>query len=927
MYWTDADPLVSPGMYGQPPGFDGWGHAVLGRAILAYYAGSGDNRILASIGKAYHGLGARITLEDFEGRSSCNWETMLEAYSFGGEKYLYDSINTKGLLTLTQNWALNGKPVTHGVSWNELVKLPLLFYPWKGDTIYLAATKKSYQWLEDNHMQPYGVNSSDEILHGIGANIRTETCNISDYIWTHTYLMRFDGDRLYGDRVERAFFNAFPQCLSRDCRLHVYFQGPNRLYAPGNYIASSGVDAYDLYKKSYFPECCTGNLNRILPNYIIHSWMATYDNGLAAYLYGPCQVKALAGEHVPVTLTCNTNYPFSDTIVVSVNPQSSASFPLYFRVPGWCTQPVVSVNGQPISTSINDKGFIKVQRTWNTNDRVELRFPMTVRIKRGFQTDGAPYASVYYGPLLFALGIPEADLNNNSPAAGVEWQYALSCALSGADITVEHRPMLSVWSAWPFDAPLTLKTRATRFHWENNGRVANNGLVMPATSVPRGATQTISLIPYGCAKFRISMFPVTASPMPFIPASELTVTLLDSVTQQNVSTSAVVKLLRTGVVLDSDRSNNGKLILYGDSIGNYTINISAAGYLPKSGIPIVLSTNDTSLLIQCTRQTIIGIEIPDTVLMTFNSQTQLAQHVYCIYADGTRMLLYNTVVPNWTSRSPDMFSVNGSGLLSCNTEVGECYVVASLASHSDSSLVRVVQANTNFALLATATASSTQAGYNVNNVNDGIAITDFYSWASTSTPAWVQLDFAAPIAFNRVELFTTTDYELKEYTIQYWDGTSWVEIAVVTDNTQAHRSTSFSSVTCSRMRVYAPTGSAAQPNYARICELEIYNYTDDGVGLEEEGIQNEQLSLSVYPSPFNPTTRIRYEIPKTSARIELAIFDAAGRFVRCLPAACGSGSVMWNGEDNCGRKVSSGVYIVRLKAGNQIVQRRGLFVK
>ena len=232
----------------------------------------------------------------------------------------------------------------------------------------------------------------------------------------------------------------------------------------------------------------------------------------------------------------------------------------------------------------------------------------------------------------------------------------------------------------------------------------------------------------------------------------------------------------------------------------------------------------------------------------------------------------------------------------------------------------------NFARIATASASSTQAGYNVNNVNDGIAITDFNSWASTSTPAWLQLDFPATVTFNKVELYTTTDYELKDYSIQYWDGTSWVDAAVVTGNTMAHRTTEFSPVTCSRMRVYATTGSAAQFGYARICELEVYN-TDGGVRLEEDGVKNEPISLSVYPSPFNPTTQIRYNIPRTLERIELSIYDAAGRFVRSLPAASGSGSVMWNGEDNSGKKASSGVYIVRLKAGNQVVQRRGLFVK
>ncbi len=128
------------------------------------------------------------------------------------------------------------------------------------------------------------------------------------------------------------------------------------------------------------------------------------------------------------------------------------------------------------------------------------------------------------------------------------------------------------------------------------------------------------------------------------------------------------------------------------------------------------------------------------------------------------------------------------------------------------------------------------------------------------------------------------------------------------------------------MRVYVTTGSVAQPGYARICELEIYN-TGGGTGLEDESVQNVPLSLSVYPNPFNPTTQIRYNIPKTSGKIELTIYDAVGHIIRSLPAAPGNSSVVWNGDDNNNRKVSSGVYIVRLKAGNKVMQCRGLFVK
>ena len=277
-------------------------------------------------------------------------------------------------------------------------------------------------------------------------------------------------------------------------------------------------------------------------------------------------------------------------------------------------------------------------------------------------------------------------------------------------------------------------------------------------------------------------------------------------------------------------------------------------------------------------------------------------------------------------------NVDSTGYFTSNGEVGNYQAIVVL--HDFPGLADTAQVNVcsidNLALQATATASSSVEGenYGINKVNDGIATTDFNSWCSPSgqLPAWVQLNFGTTAAFNRVELYTTTGYELKDYTIQYWDGTSWVDAASVTGNTQSHCSTDFSSVTCSKIRVYMPTGSAAQPYYARICELEIYNGSG-GTGLEDEIGQVEQIGLSVYPSPFNPTTQIRYSIPRTSAKVELCIYDAVGRFVRSLAVSSGSGSVIWNGDDNGGRKVASGVYIVRLKVGNKAVQRRGLFVK
>jgi len=73
-----------------------------------------------------------------------------------------------------------------------------------------------------------------------------------------------------------------------------------------------------------------------------------------------------------------------------------------------------------------------------------------------------------------------------------------------------------------------------------------------------------------------------------------------------------------------------------------------------------------------------------------------------------------------------------------------------------------------------------------------------------------------------------------------------------------------------------------------------------------------------YPNPFNPTTTIEYSIP-TSGNVELAIYNAAGQKVRTLVSEHQSASffkTVWDGRNDMGESVGSGIYFYRLVSGN-----------
>ena len=84
-----------------------------------------------------------------------------------------------------------------------------------------------------------------------------------------------------------------------------------------------------------------------------------------------------------------------------------------------------------------------------------------------------------------------------------------------------------------------------------------------------------------------------------------------------------------------------------------------------------------------------------------------------------------------------------------------------------------------------------------------------------------------------------------------------------------------------------------------------------------------------YPNPFNPSTALSYALPR-SAAVRLAIYDALGRHVRTLVESeqpPGSYTVQWDGRDDAGLPVSSGVYLYRIVAGDFVEARTMLLVK
>jgi hypothetical protein len=109
-------------------------------------------------------------------------------------------------------------------------------------------------------------------------------------------------------------------------------------------------------------------------------------------------------------------------------------------------------------------------------------------------------------------------------------------------------------------------------------------------------------------------------------------------------------------------------------------------------------------------------------------------------------------------------------------------------------------------------------------------------------------------------------------------------------------------------------------------------WLDIASGVEDDGVPAQAAELAVlpsYPNPFNPSTTIRYEIAKDQ-EVRLAVYDVQGRLVRSLVNGVeteGVHQVAWNGIDDRGNPVSSGIYFVRLSGEGQVATAKIVLAK
>ena len=501
------------------------------KPLLQRYEATGDPRMIRSLERIF--LDDKIFGDVASWNITPHWgykdtapliiETMLDTYTYGGDKRILDKAlaicrhqESAKVVDQFAKGDFSQVARTHGVWFAEQMKIPAVAYPWVQDKRFLQASVRAADFVLHAHTLPYGVPAGDESLAGT-APVATETCYVPDFLWSWIRILQATGNGTYADRIERAFLNAGPGTMDMDCGRHVYSQLINRV--TGKEKDCNGNSPECLYQRFFMPQCCTANVNRILPLYVSHMWMETADRGLAFSLYGPCQVNALVGDGIATKIICKTVFPFEESMELTLSPQHATAFPLYLRLPDWCDKPAIAINGTPIAiVAGNHKdGYVRLEKTWSPDDKVLLQLPMRVRLDKIEKSLVLqPFASISHGPLLYALALPEVDANH--PHSDARWRYALGLDAQtiGQRGRVTRHPMPPKWHWSPPAAPVRLGVPAmtlTQPQWPDQQKFA------PALPpVLTEAREDLELVPYGCTTFRIAMFPLLAPPAAHEPS-------------------------------------------------------------------------------------------------------------------------------------------------------------------------------------------------------------------------------------------------------------------------------------------------------------------------------------------------------------------------------------------------------------------------
>lgn len=521
--------------------YDLWAILLANKVLAQYHDATGDERVLRASLASMRAVHAALDVTPLYDWGRFRWfegvVPALYAYDVTGEAWLLDyarKLRAQGVnyeeIVASQDFRVPTprrglwKWTKHGVNTAMATKAAALSWRLDQRESDRAFATHMIDVLEEYHGQVTGMFTCDECLSGRNPLQGSELCSVVEYMYSLEHLTSVFGDGRFADRLERLAYNALPAEISPDMWSHQYDQQVNQAQCtvnPDQQWSTNGPDS-NLFGLAPNYGCCTANFNQGWPKFTAHLWMKTPDDGLACIAWAPCEVNTTMRD-APVGVVVETDYPFRETVAMTVTADRDVRFPLSLRIPAWAEGATVQVAGDAARTAT--AGAVhRIDREWHGATRIDVRLPMRPKITLRY--NGA--VAIERGPLVYALRIGEEWLRINADKpqrelphgdfevhATTPWNYGLIVDPDHAAESVQftEQPIGDVPFS-PDGAGTVATVRARKIPrwklergWAGEISPADEKWAQPDRTVSEQPVEDVTLIPYGCTNLRITEFP------------------------------------------------------------------------------------------------------------------------------------------------------------------------------------------------------------------------------------------------------------------------------------------------------------------------------------------------------------------------------------------------------------------------------------
>ncbi len=254
-----------------------------------------------------------------------------------------------------------------------------------------------------------------------------ETCASIGMVFFARRMLQIKPDARYANIMERELFNGVLSGMALDGKSFFYVN-PLEVLPKACREDARKFHVKPIRQKWFGCACCPPNIARLLSSIAAYACTENEDT-LFVHLYMGCELKKKIGEN-KVSVQITSGFPYHGNAAIEINSDVPVQMTLALRLPDWaekCTVNGVTSKNDEItdailseiaastdvsSANISD-GYLYLSGTWSGNQKLNLDFPMTVRIMAANPSvrEDIGKVAVTYGPMVYCL--EEADNGNN----------------------------------------------------------------------------------------------------------------------------------------------------------------------------------------------------------------------------------------------------------------------------------------------------------------------------------------------------------------------------------------------------------------------------------------------------------------------------------------------------------------------------------